>query len=95
MVGDFNRRLKANDPFWQAIDDSHPANADLENFTTGHSPKCHEGQYAEFIDHFVTDRRAKSLVVRNSFRQVVYSAEDEHAFSLSDHCPLSIQVRLP
>jgi len=95
VMGDFNRRLKPNDPFWQEIDDSNPPNADLENFTTGHRPKCHEGQFAEFIDHFVTDRRAKNLVVPNSFRQIVYSVEDEHRYTLSDHCPLSVQLHLP
>jgi endonuclease/exonuclease/phosphatase family metal-dependent hydrolase len=93
VIGDFNRRLKDADEFWRAIDDAQPFNADLEISSHGIKPQCHQGQYQEFIDHLVTDRRSTTRFLSGSFREVLYSLDDEAEFKLSDHCPLRITVR--
>ncbi len=76
------------------IDDGQPLNADLTSLTVGHIDECHERKWPRFIDHIVADRLASELVVEGSFQQLVYTPQDAKAWKLSDHCPISVRVRV-
>lgn len=95
VLGDFNRQFNHdNDAFWAEIDDGEPPNADLTNFTVGHIDECHDRKWPRFIDHIVADRLATELVLKRSFRQIVFTPQDTKAWKLSDHCPISLRVQL-
>jgi endonuclease/exonuclease/phosphatase family metal-dependent hydrolase len=96
VVGDFNRRLQAADPFWLELDDQQPAGADLEMTYGAARPLCWNSRYDQFVDHLVLGGPAIPLFVADSFREFVYPAADD-AFRerLSDHCPLLIDLATP
>jgi endonuclease/exonuclease/phosphatase family metal-dependent hydrolase len=102
VLGDFNRRFNRDIALghsedaglWQAIDDE-----DAEDMwaptTTGES-KCWGGYYKDYIDHIVFDPKAKQRYVDDSFSQLVFDQKYTRKLSnsLSDHCPISVQIRL-
>ncbi|HYV18606.1 MAG TPA: endonuclease/exonuclease/phosphatase family protein [Verrucomicrobiae bacterium] len=89
VLGDFNRRFTAKDPFWNGLDDSDPPEADLLDAGFGRHPPCWGGRYRQYIDHIVLSRTAATWLVPNSFAQQVYDPADEaSAAVLSDHCPI-------
>jgi endonuclease/exonuclease/phosphatase family metal-dependent hydrolase len=89
VLGDFNRRFTAHDPFWTALDDGDPPDAALTDAGWGRRPLCWGGRYRTFIDHIVLSRRAAAWLVPDSFTQQLYEAQDEpYASTLSDHCAL-------
>lgn len=96
VVGDFNRRLHATDPFWLELDDQQPAGADLEMTYGAARPLCWDSRYDQYVDHLVLGGPAIPLFVADSFREFVYPAADD-AFrdQLSDHCPLLIDLATP
>jgi hypothetical protein len=96
VLGDFNRHFSGGEEFWTEIDDGKPRNADLDRTGKGQSPACHHNQHPAFVDYFVTDLRATNLVIQNSFQEWLYTDEDldKHGDGLSDHCPLTVKVRL-
>jgi endonuclease/exonuclease/phosphatase family metal-dependent hydrolase len=94
VLGDFNRRLSGHDRLWKAIDDADPPGADLTAAGDGRRPACWGGRYPAFVDHLVFGAAAARLVVPGSFREHVYlEADARHAHKLSDHCPLSADLR--
>ena len=89
VLGDFNRRFTAKDPFWTGLDDGDPPEADLVDAGFGRHPPCWGGRYRQYIDHIVLSRTAATWLVPNSFAQQVYDPGDEgSAAVLSDHCPI-------
>jgi endonuclease/exonuclease/phosphatase family metal-dependent hydrolase len=89
VLGDFNRRFTAHDPFWTALDDGDPPDATLTDAGEGRRPLCWGGRYRTFIDHIVLSRRAAAWLVPDSFTQQLYEAQDElYESTLSDHCAL-------
>jgi endonuclease/exonuclease/phosphatase family metal-dependent hydrolase len=92
VLGDFNRRLNARDAFWLEIDDGVPQEADLTNAGEGKTSRCEGGKYPQFIDHMIFSRRAGKLIGPGSFSQLVYTADEERDFALSDHCPVSVML---
>jgi endonuclease/exonuclease/phosphatase family metal-dependent hydrolase len=89
VLGDFNRRFTAKDPFWNGLDDGDPPEADLVDAGFGRRPPCWSGRYHQYIDHIVLSRTAGTWLVPNSFTQQVYDPGDEgSARVLSDHCPI-------
>jgi endonuclease/exonuclease/phosphatase family metal-dependent hydrolase len=90
VLGDFNRRFTANDPFWLGIDDAEPPEADLTDAGFGRRPPCWGGRYRQYIDHIVLSRTASAWLLPNSFFQQVYDPSDEGRMeALSDHCPIA------
>jgi endonuclease/exonuclease/phosphatase family metal-dependent hydrolase len=102
VLGDFNRRFALDiensntevKGLWQAIDDE--GNEDLWTPTLTKNSKCWGGYYKDYIDHIVLDPRAKSKFIENSFHQLVFNGDysKELSRSLSDHCPISIELNL-
>ncbi|NKF51438.1 hypothetical protein G3R49_12810 [Shewanella sp. WXL01] len=58
--------------------------------------KCWGGYYKDYIDHIVFDSNAKANYVKGSFEQLVFEGEYSRELSnaLSDHCPISVDIRL-
>ncbi len=96
VMGDFNRRLNlAGDDLWSEIDDGIPANADLTKVTEGKISNCFNGQYPQYIDHIVLDKRATGWLDPSSFDQELYGQPIENQRRLSDHCAIAVTVNVP
>ena len=94
VLGDFNRRFSARDPFWTDLDDSDPPEADLLDAGFGSRPPCWNGRFRQYIDHIVLSRTAAGWLVPGSFAQRVYDAADASWEPvLSDHCPIEVTLR--
>lgn len=87
VLGDFNRRLALPaDPVWTDWDDGDPAEADLSLAAGGQRARCNP-RYPDFIDHIVLDRRASQRL--EQFEETVFEGP-----ALSDHCAISVRLRL-
>ena len=105
VLGDFNRdllgearrpTLTPQDSLWAEIDDANPPEADLRNAASGEAFRnCVPGQgYRSYIDNILLSRTLGNELVSGSFSRVTYSAADARHAKLSDHCPVSIQLRI-
>ncbi len=91
VAGDFNRRLNTQDPLWQVLDNG-PSPLVLP--TMGMSNPCWGGEYPDFIDQLVLGGRAADKLKPGSFAVLVYTEKDRaEKKKVSDHCPVSIEVR--
>ena len=93
ILGDLNRRIPADnrDDLMAALEAAAP----LTRATAGVSNPCWGGR-RPFIDHILLGGAARGWLVPDSLRVLVY-AERDRAFRerLSDHCPISVRLRLP
>lgn len=87
VLGDFNRRLTLQDPYYQAMTQG----LTVQLVTAGLSSPCEGGTY--FIDHIVLGGAAREWVVPDSLRVKTYRKVDPSRI-LSDHCPISIKLEL-
>lgn len=94
VLGDFNRRMDGPDDMLRELNAAAPlarANAGVSNpcWTDGRGGR-------PFISHVLLGGPAREWMVQNSLRVMVYAERD---FSLrdriSDHCPVSLRLRLP
>lgn len=98
VLGDFNRAPPArgedehtNDAFWSGLT---PPGVSL---LAAHLPyrSCFIGQpYARYIDHMLMSPAISSQIIRNSARHVGYRSADVVRYRLSDHCPVSISLKM-
>lgn len=101
VLGDFNRRFdneaseKDGDWLWPILSDGDPAAQSLVRATRFRTSACYDYKYPAYIDHIVLDQKAASWVVAGSFRQIVYDAPFSERKKLSDHCPISIDIKVP
>ncbi len=96
MLGDFNRRLAPDEPFWREIDDGDPPNADLFGTSESKVSKCWDGAYPQFVDHIVLDRQLAGWIDKGSFTEQIYDTQDfPYRTLLSDHCPISVTLIAP
>ena len=104
VLGDFNRDLLSeqsrhlgrSDSLWAEIDDGSPPEAHLRLAAEGETFRnCAPGQgYRGYIDNIVLSRTLAAEVVPGSFGRVTYSASDARHARLSDHCPVSIRLKI-
>lgn len=94
VLGDFNRRFRSGDSFWDEWDDADPPGLDLILLGEGRRSGCRDGRYPEFIDHVVADARAAVAALPGSWRQWNYLPGDWRRYRLSDHCALTLDLRI-
>jgi endonuclease/exonuclease/phosphatase family metal-dependent hydrolase len=102
VIGDFNRRFSQdiankyaeNQGLWQALDDE--GNESLWTPTAAKNSDCWGGYYKDYIDHIVFNPNAKSMYQVDSFKQLVFKEKYTNALSrsLTDHCPISVKLKL-
>jgi endonuclease/exonuclease/phosphatase family metal-dependent hydrolase len=89
LLGDFNRVLDHQEEMGRAL----AAAAPLLRVTEGRSDPCWDG--SEFIDHILAGGPARGWVVPGSLRvQLFRETGPEWRERLSDHCPISINLRV-
>jgi len=95
ILGDFNRRfLPAGDEFANRLNQAAP----LTRATEGYSNPCFSDARGgrPFIDHILLGGPARGWLLPNTLRVMVYAERDASARErLSDHCPVSVRMRLP
>jgi endonuclease/exonuclease/phosphatase family metal-dependent hydrolase len=95
VLGDFNRRMdRGQDDLLRTLQAAAP----LQRATEGASSPCWaRGDGGRpFIDHILLGGAARNWWQRDSLRVMVYAERDpEFRDRLSDHCPVSIRLRLP
>ena len=94
VLGDFNRRIGERDDFLRIVEAGTP----LARPTAGFASPCWaDGRGGRpFISHILAGGPARDWIVPNSMNVLVY-AERDRSFRerLSDHCPVSVRLRLP
>lgn len=88
ILGDFNRRLTPLDPLMQTLQSDAP----LTLTTAGFSSPCLGGR--QFIDHIILGNQAREWLIADSLRVMVFP-HTARGITLSDHCPVSVQLALP
>ena len=90
VLGDFNRRLKADDLFLAGLEGTAP----LALATAGHASPCWGGE--DFIDHILAGGPAAQWMMPQTLRVLVYrETTPEMKERLSDHCPVSVRFAVP
>jgi endonuclease/exonuclease/phosphatase family metal-dependent hydrolase len=106
VLGDFNRdliseqaraaSLQKADSLWAEIADGSPPEASLRNAAGGTAFRnCVPGQgYRGYIDNIVLSQTLATEAIPGSFGRLTYSATDARHARLSDHCPVSIRLKI-
>ncbi|MFN9092569.1 MAG: endonuclease/exonuclease/phosphatase family protein, partial [Alphaproteobacteria bacterium] len=94
ILGDFNRRFSRDDDVLSILNAASP----MRRATEGYSNPCwsRDGQGRAFIDHILLGLRAADWLIKDSFRVFSYTERDPALRDvISDHCPISVRLRLP
>ena len=94
ILGDFNRRFSRDDDMLSILNTA----SSMRRATEGFSNPCwsRDGQGRAFIDHILLGLRAADWLIKDSFRVFSYTERDPALRDvISDHCPISIRLRLP
>ena len=90
ILGDFNRVFDHEEEMGEALAQAAP----LQRVTQGASDPCWDG--SEFIDHIFAGGAARAWLVPGSLRVMVFTETgQEWRERLSDHCPVSVTLRVP
>jgi endonuclease/exonuclease/phosphatase family metal-dependent hydrolase len=94
VLGDFNRRISTRDDLLRIVEAGTP----LARPTAGFSSPCWSDARGgrPFVSHILPGGPAAQWVVPESMNVLVYAERDRsYRERLSDHCPVSIRLRLP
>jgi endonuclease/exonuclease/phosphatase family metal-dependent hydrolase len=89
LMGDFNRRMDGPDELLAALERAAP----LVRATAGRASSCWGGN--SFIDHILAGGAARGWMQPDTLRVLVYREGADMKERLSDHCPVSVRLRLP
>jgi endonuclease/exonuclease/phosphatase family metal-dependent hydrolase len=90
VLGDFNRHMDGRDQFWSALRQAAP----LARATEGRTSPCWGGE--AFIDHIILGNAARDWLLPDTLRVLTYRETGTiWQQRLSDHCPVSVRLRLP
>jgi endonuclease/exonuclease/phosphatase family metal-dependent hydrolase len=90
LLGDFNRWMDGSDVFWAGLVHAAP----LTRATAGHSSPCWGAE--QFVDHIIAGGLARAWMEQDTLRVLVFrESGEEWKERLSDHCPVSVRLRLP
>ena len=87
IIGDFNRRMTRTDPLFIALNQIAP----LDLVTAGYANPCLNG--SAFIDHILLGGSAIQWEEPGSLR--VMTIPQDTGRTLSDHCPVSVTLKIP
>jgi endonuclease/exonuclease/phosphatase family metal-dependent hydrolase len=95
VLGDFNRELAAGDPQGLLNALHHAAGGALADAAgSTRFVNCWPGQSnASGIDHILLGGGLQALMVAGSYQRQGYRSSDVRRYRLSDHCPVSVQLR--
>jgi endonuclease/exonuclease/phosphatase family metal-dependent hydrolase len=94
IMGDFNRRMGERDDFLPIVERGRP----LARATTGFQSPCWADARGgrPFVSHLLFGGEAEQWVVAQSLSVLVYGERDRRFRErISDHCPVSVRLRLP
>ena len=94
VLGDFNRRISTRDDLLRIVEAGTP----LARPTAGFSSPCWSDARGgrPFVSHILPGGPAAQWVVPESMNVLVYAERDRsYRERLSDHCPVSIRLRMP
>ena len=94
VLGDFNRRISDRDDLLRIMEAGTP----LARPTAGFSSPCWSDARGgrPFVSHILAGGPAAAWVMPNSMTVLVYAERDRsYRERLSDHCPVSVRLRLP
>lgn len=90
LLGDFNRWMDNGDAFWAGLARAAP----LARATEGSYSPCWGG--GGFIDHIIAGGPAREWMMRETLKVQVYRETGaDWRERLSDHCPVSVRLRVP
>jgi endonuclease/exonuclease/phosphatase family metal-dependent hydrolase len=90
ILGDFNRHMDGRDQLWSALRQAAP----LTRATEGRASPCWGGE--AFIDHIMLGGAAREWLQPDTLRVLTYRETGaEWKQRLSDHCPVSVRLRVP
>ncbi|WP_260175897.1 endonuclease/exonuclease/phosphatase family protein [Acetobacter oeni] len=89
ILGDFNRRMTAGDPYFLSLTRDTP----MRLTTAGRASPCWGGEY--FIDHILLGGQARDWLTADSLRVMTYRDPGVTPAQLSDHCAVSVRLAFP
>lgn len=94
ILGDFNRRMGGNDDFLRIIEEAAPVARPTEGLSSPCWADSRGGR--PFISHLLLGGPARDWLVPRSLSVLAYAERDRsYRERLSDHCPVSVRMRLP
>lgn len=93
IMGSFNRMFDFHDDnSWKEID----SEGILLRVTKGRKSEClYVRRDSQYIDHILFSKKASDWIVRDSFREIVYSEKGGYLNRVSSHCPISVVIDIP
>ncbi len=94
ILGDFNRRMGSGDDFLRIVEEAAPVARPTEGLSSPCWADSRGGR--PFISHLLLGGAAREWAVPRSLSVLTYAERDRsYRDRLSDHCPVSIRMRLP